>query len=107
MALFATSNPANFTSPIKVEGSGLEESYNNRARWYNFYDKDDVVAYPLKGLNDEYNGVVAEDIEINVGSAATSWNPACHTGYWEDVDFYKPVAEFLGELQAEREFWNK
>ncbi len=107
MALFATTNPAKFTSPIEVKGVALEEGYQAMARWYNFYDKDDVVAYPLKGLNDEYNNAVADDIEINVGSAATSWNPACHTGYWEDVDFYKPVAEFLGELQAETALWKK
>jgi hypothetical protein len=107
MALFAATNPAEFTSPIVVKGAALEKGYQAMARWYNFYDKDDVVAYPLKGLNDEYKDVVAEDIEINVGSAATSWNPNCHSGYWEDLDFYKPVAKFLGELQAETALWKK
>ncbi len=107
MALFAASNPDAFANPILVNGKVLEDSYQKRARWYNFYDKDDVVAYPLKGLNAAYDKAVAEDIEINVGSAATSWNPGCHTGYWEDNDFYIPVAQFLGELQAERQFWNR
>jgi len=107
MALFAASNPADFAQPLKVEGKALSEEYQKRAKWYNFYDKDDVVAYPLKGLNAQFDANVNEDIEINVGSAATSWNPACHTGYWEDKDFYAPVAEFLSELQAEQQFWSK
>ena len=76
-----------------------------RARWYNFYDKDDIIAYPLKGLSEEFNSNVHGDFEINVDSAATSWNPACHTGYWEDKDFYRPVADFIGELRAPHSFW--
>jgi hypothetical protein len=89
----------------KITGSALPDDLKKRARWYNFYDKDDIVAYPLKGLSDDYNAHVDGDFEINVGSAATSWNPACHTGYWEDKDFYKPVAEFIGELRAPHSFW--
>lgn len=89
----------------KVAGEALPKDLAKRAKWYNFYDKDDIVAYPLKGLSDEFNADVDGDFEINVGSAATSWNPACHTGYWEDKDFYKPVAEFIGELRAPHSFW--
>jgi len=89
----------------KITGSALPADLAKRSRWYNFYDKDDIVAYPLKGLSDEFNANVDADYEINVGSAATSWNPACHTGYWEDKDFYKPVAEFIGELRAPHSFW--
>ncbi|MFT6734826.1 MAG: hypothetical protein ACJAS9_003028 [Polaribacter sp.] len=88
-----------------ITGEALPEDLAKRAKWYNFYDKDDIIAYPLKGLSDEFNANVDGDFEINVGSAATSWNPACHTGYWEDVDFYKPVAEFIGELRAPHAFW--
>lgn len=107
MALFAASNPAEFDQPIEIKGKAHNEEYQKRARWYNFYDKDDVVAYPLKGLNDAYNQAVHGDFEINVGSAATSWNPACHTGYWEDKDFYNAVTKFLSELQAEHTFWKE
>jgi len=89
-----------------IVGEALPEDLAKRARWYNFYDKDDIVAYPLKGLTDDFEKNVDGDFEINVGSATTSWNPACHTGYWEDKDFYKPVAEFIGELRAPHSFWN-
>ncbi len=90
----------------KITGEALPADLAKRSRWYNFYDKDDIVAYPLKGLSDEFNKNVDGDFEINVGSAATSWNPACHTGYWEDKDFYKPVADFIGELRAPHSFWD-
>jgi len=91
--------------PCDIVGEKLEEDLKKRARWYNFYDKDDIIAYPLKGLSQAFDSCVHADFEINVGSPATSWNPACHTGYWEDKDFYRPVAEFLGELKAPHSFW--
>jgi hypothetical protein len=90
----------------KITGEALPADLAKRSRWYNFYDKDDIVAYPLKGLSEEFDKHVDGDFEINVGSAATSWNPACHTGYWEDKDFYKPVADFIGELRAPHSFWD-
>jgi hypothetical protein len=105
MALFAAGSPEDFDKPVKVGGPALPEDVRQRCKWLNFYDKDDVVAYPLKQLNAAFSEAVSEDIEINVGSVATSWNPACHTGYWEDEDFYRPVAEFLAELRAPKTFW--
>ncbi|NVJ48978.1 MAG: hypothetical protein HWE13_12925 [Gammaproteobacteria bacterium] len=93
-------------SPVPVSGSALPEDFAVRSKWLNFYDKDDIVAYPLKGLNDAYNKAVHADYEINVGNPATSWNPACHNGYWEDKDFIKPVAKFLGEVLEPHEIWD-
>lgn len=104
LALYSTQN-GDFSKPINKIGVSLEESLKPRVKWLNFYDKDDVVAYPLKGINDAYADAVDEDNEINVGTAATSWNPACHTGYWEDKDFYRPVARYFAELRAEHDFW--
>ena len=105
MAMFSLQDSSDFSKPINVVGADLPEKLQERVKWDNYYDKDDILAYPLKGINDTYNDVVDGDYEINVGSAATSWNPACHNGYWEDKDFYKPVAKYLAELQAEHTFW--
>ncbi|MCO7227273.1 alpha/beta hydrolase [Pleionea sp. CnH1-48] len=104
LAIYARHNE-DLHSPIKVAGDALPDDFKKRTRWLNFYDKDDVVAYPLKGMNEEYNEAVHGDYEINVGSAATSWNPACHNGYWEDKDFYKPVARLLGDLLQPHDIW--
>jgi len=107
MALYSLKLDNSLGLPIQVAGEALEPDLKKRAKWYNFYDKDDIIAYPLKGVSDEFEQCVSEDLEINVGGATTSWNPACHTGYWEDKDFYRPVADFLGELRAPHSFWDK
>lgn len=99
LAIFAE-QVGTFNKAMKVAGPRLSAAMQARVRWLNFYDKDDIIAYPLRAINDTYREAVSEDIEINVGSAATSWNPACHNGYWEDPDFYLPVARYLGELSA-------
>ena len=105
MALYSLQQNSDFAKPINIVGSALPEKIKERVKWTNYYDKDDIIAYPLKGINETYNALVEGDYEINVGSAATSWNPACHNGYWEDKDFYKPVAAYFAELRAEHTFW--
>ncbi len=96
-----------FDKPINVVGEMLDDDIKQKVRWDNYYDKDDVIAYPLKHLNKSYEDVVTGDFEINVGSAAKSWNPACHDGYWEDKDFFKPVAHYIGELRGEYKAWER
>ena len=41
---------------------------------------------------------VSQDIEINVGSVFSSWNPASHSDYWTDDDLTIPIAQFLSRL---------
>lgn len=69
-------------------------------RWINYYDKDDILGWPLKPLSNSYNAVVEDDIEINVGSWLSSWNPVSHTNYWTDRDFIRPVAQHITQLHA-------
>jgi hypothetical protein len=73
-------------------------SYSHLFKWYNYYDKNDVIGMPLKGLSDSYNKVVTEDIKIKVGSILTSWNPMNHLYYREDSNFVKPVCKYICEL---------
>ena len=105
MALFSLQEDSDFSKTINVVGANLPEKIQERVKWNNYYDKDDIIAYPLKGINEAYGDAIDGDYEINVGSAATSWNPACHNGYWEDKDFYKPVADYFAELRADHTFW--
>ncbi|MDZ4263133.1 MAG: hypothetical protein U1B30_12490 [Pseudomonadota bacterium] len=81
--------------PIRFPGNKLEAEYVRNAKWLNYYDPDDVLGYPLKQINADYNKVVAEDISINVGGALTSWSPASHSDYWTDDDFTKSVSQFI------------
>lgn len=80
---------------IAFPGAGLPPDMAAEARWWNYYDKDDVLGYPLKPISPSYDAVVDEDIEINVGGFATSFTPKSHTEYWTDNDFTEPVAKFL------------
>ena len=72
---------------------------NDHFKWFNYFDKDDVLGWPLKPLSDSYNQVVDEDIEINTGNLfIKGWNPLSHTGYWTDRDFVKPLCDTIQSL---------
>jgi len=81
--------------PIRFPGDALTPAQQNKAKWLNFYDPDDVLGYPLKAINQKYNQVVNNDVAINVGGILSSWNPMSHQKYWTDNDFTKPVTRFL------------
>jgi len=58
--------------------------------WHNFYDKDDVLGWPLEDLSPAYGNLVS-DHRINAGQGfigwlLKSWNPASHGEYWGDDD---------------------
>lgn len=69
-------------------------------QWSNYFDKDDVLGWPLRPLSANYGKIVNEDVKIKSGSFLTDWNPASHTGYWTDKDFTKPAAKKLVALLA-------
>jgi hypothetical protein len=64
-------------------------------QWYNFYDEDDVLGWPIKNLSESYDDVVTEDRQINAGGWLTGWNPLSHTQYWDDDNFVKPVSRAI------------
>lgn len=85
-----------FGSPISVPSVGLERLYPGlKGEWLNFYDKDDVLAYPLKGLNREYNKAVTKDVDVNAGGWLTSWNPLSHLNYDTDSEVVSAIADGL------------
>lgn len=71
-------------------------------RWLNFYDKDDVLGWPLADLSSEYAQVV-RDIPVNAGGGllgwlVKSWNPMSHTQYWRDDEVLDPLEHELRRL---------
>ncbi len=88
-----------FGKPIQVPSPKLKEYYPYlNGEWINFYDKDDILAFPIKTLNEEYQKVVTADKEINVGDIFSSWNPASHLCYWKDNNVIVPIARSLALL---------
>ena len=83
--------------------SGLDqipaiEAPNERFRWVNYYDKDDVLGWPLRPLSASYRQLV-EDVELRT-RGVLGWTPMSHTGYWRSGSFLKPVARLINDLHA-------
>jgi hypothetical protein len=70
--------------------------------WHNFFDKDDVLGWPLASLSTEYAAVVS-DHAINAGGKLDGWimkcwNPLSHTLYWETPEVLKAIEQFLSKF---------
>jgi hypothetical protein len=84
--------------PIRFPGNALPADVAELAEWLNYYDRDDVLGYPLRPTSPSYAAVVDEDIEINVGGFGVSATPLSHGAYWTDDDFTRAVAEYLAKF---------
>lgn len=101
--------------PIFVSGFKDVRAVHNRQHgydfvWFNYFDYDDVLGYPLAPLSALFNphstghGQSYEeaviDIQVNandgiVGGILSSWNPMSHTQYWSDDTVLDAVANAL------------
>lgn len=85
-----------FGAPITVPSGSMHRRYPSlKGEWLNFYDKDDILAYPLKGINSAYQHAVTEDVAVNAGGFLTSWNPLSHNQYDEERDVVQPIVNGL------------
>lgn len=86
----------NFSRPISIPSSKLQKFYPGlKGEWINFYDKDDVLAFPLRDVDESYKNAVNEDREVNAGGLLTSWNPLCHLNYFKDNDVIEAIVDGL------------
>lgn len=60
--------------------------------WENYYDRDDVLGWPLSNLSQGYKELVT-DHEINTGQYIGS-----HLRYWKDNDFTKPFVKTVERI---------
>jgi hypothetical protein len=97
----------NKIDPIQFPGASVSSAFppgtsveelQKVAKWLNFYDPDDILGYPLKGLSASYDKTVTEDISVNVGGITAMWNPASHSEYWTDNSFTIPVTDMLSDI---------
>ena len=82
--------------------------------WLNFYDKDDVLGYPIEPEYASYFGksqdpfvpelrdgrkpskeLMPEDREVEIGNLLTGWNAASHVDYDENKDVINAIAAQL------------
>ncbi|MEM9232644.1 MAG: hypothetical protein AAGA69_00215 [Pseudomonadota bacterium] len=100
--LFTFAYPPEQLEPIKFPGLTLGKPIPEEPWWLNYYDRDDVLGFPVAPIAPSYQALAdrgeLQDIQINAGSLFTSWNPLSHEQYWTDRDFVRPVAEELKKL---------
>ena len=84
-----------FGEPIQVPSPQLNNHYSGLAgEWINFYDRDDVLGFPVQKINDAYAQIVV-DREVNAGNLFSNWNPLSHNSYWKDDEVIDPIAQAL------------
>lgn len=91
--------------PIFVSGHKNIEAISSPSdsfRWYNFFDEDDVLGWPLKPLSPSYDHLV-EDISINAGgglfgTVVKSWNPLSHGQYWTDNEVLNHISSSIKDI---------
>ena len=91
--------------PIFVSGHKKIEAISPPVpsfKWYNFFDEDDVLGWPLRPLSQSYDNLV-EDISINagggvIGTIVKSWNPFSHGQYWTDSEVIGHLSSTIKQL---------
>ncbi len=103
--IFLFAYPEEKIQPIKAPNRDLTPNLQFRTWWHNFYDKHDVLGFPLGKSAPSYEKLKKDkelkDIAINAGKIFASWNPLSHNGYWKDRDLYEPVANRIKKILAE------
>lgn len=88
-----------FDRPISLPGRDHGTSkIRAAAEWVNFYDPDDIVAYPLRTLNDEYKHAVDRDQPVRLGPPILGSTPISHVAYFNSRRIIGPIAERLALL---------
>lgn len=88
-------------SPIEVPAPGAAGHLAGLpGGWFNYYDPDDVLAAPLRGLSPAYAKAVREDRRIRVGGRLLGPTPLAHPFYWTDPALGRIVGHRLAEAYA-------
>jgi hypothetical protein len=95
LALWAQRHP-DFGVPITVPHPELARLHPRAGgEWVNVWDPDDVVASPLRPLNERYDAAVAADDMVQVAPWWLGWTPLAHPFYWNDRRVITPIATSL------------
>lgn len=94
-----TQRDGDFAKPLQIPArTGKDPVLATAAEWINFYDADDVLAFPLKGLSPEWDKAVDEDRSVSVGALLIGMSPVSHVAYWNDTAVIRPIANSIAWL---------
>lgn len=91
----AAYNPDTFPG-ISFPPAKLADSLKQVASWHTYYEKQDVLGYPLGPINHSFAndmGIVEE--RVSIGGLLTFWNPASHLRYWKSKKIRKRVVGYI------------
>ncbi|MBS1518553.1 MAG: hypothetical protein JSS91_10750 [Bacteroidetes bacterium] len=107
--LFTCGNPfalwslrkENFGDVICFPGKKLTAEIAEISAWYNIYDPDDILAFPIKHLNESYrNSQKLTDLQVDVDEILLGHTPLSHLGYFTTLSIIKLISNFLRELRT-------
>ncbi|HYO51608.1 hypothetical protein [Archangium sp.] len=82
-------------SPVCVPAAELTQHHPGAGgEWVNYYDHDDIIAYPLQPLGEAYRKMV-RDVRVKLNGLLFGWTPLVHPFYWADDQVMNPIAEAL------------
>jgi hypothetical protein len=87
-----------FDAPVELVGRDRGSAESKAAQWVNFYDPDDIVAYPLRTLNKHYSHAVDSDRAVRVGLPGLAGTPVSHVAYFNSRKIMRPIAQRLALL---------
>lgn len=84
-----------FDAPVAVAAPELARHHPGlEGEWVNFYDDDDIIAWPLRPLSDTYRRMVRDE-RVSLKGPLLSWTPMAHPFYWADDAVMEPIGRAL------------
>lgn len=89
---------ADFGQPLNVPSPELRRRHPRlEGVWLNLYDPNDVLGFPLGGLNAAYAEAVL-DLPVTTNGVLSSWSPWSHFGYWTNDSVASAIVAALSVL---------
>jgi len=98
LPMYAGAYPASTYKCITFPPQNLPGYLNDVASWNVYYDKQDVLGYPVKPVNNQYKQQVSIEKKVNIGGLFSFWNPASHLWYWKSKKIQKKVADYIEKV---------
>lgn len=90
-----------FGNAINFPGKDIKKNLRSAAKWINFYDKDDVLGFPVKNINSSYKKLKnLSDIPVEVDDPILGWTPLSHDDYFRTIKIIKYISGFLKDIKA-------
>lgn len=95
--------------PILLPGRAVTPGDASQARWINWFDRDDVLGWPLRPVYEPHAQSLSadaaatveriEDRPVRIGGLL-GWTPVSHLGYWRHPTVVDETARYLAHLAA-------